>query len=136
LLFTKTAVIIGLLYNYLPFMVIPIFATLHRFNFALIDAASDLGASKIKSFLTITFPMSWPGIITGCILVFTPTFGEFIVPDLLGGAKNLMLGNLIKMQFLETRDWPFGAALTVVATVIALSIIVIFQRVIVKKWIV
>jgi spermidine/putrescine transport system permease protein len=128
LLFTRTSVITGLLYNYLPFMILPIYASLHRFDFALIAAAKDLGAAKFEAFKTITLPLSVPGLMAGILLVFVPSFGEFVVPDLLGGAKNIMLGNLIKMQFLEARNWPFGAAVTVVVTAIIFVVILMFRK--------
>jgi spermidine/putrescine transport system permease protein len=127
LLFTEQAVMIGLLYNYLPFMVLPLYGSLHRFDFALIDAAKDLGANRLQCFLNITLPLCRSGISAGLMLVFIPSLGEFVIPDLLGGAKNMMLGNLIKMQFFEARNWPFGAALTVMLTVVIFLIMGCFR---------
>jgi spermidine/putrescine transport system permease protein len=128
LLFTQQSVFIGLLYNYLPFMILPIYAALHRFDNRLLDAAHDLGASSMRSFWTITLPLSRSGVVAGCLLVFIPSLGEFVVPDLLGGAKNMMIGNLIKMQFLESRDWPQGAALTMSFVALTLVGLLTYRR--------
>lgn len=128
ILFTQTAVIIGLVYGYLPFMVLPLFASLDKLDPALAAAAEDLGASPLKRFLHVTLPLTRPGILAGCILVFVPTFGAFITPDLLGGAKNMMIGNLIKDQFLSARDWPFGSALSFVVMAIVMGLLYFYIR--------
>jgi spermidine/putrescine transport system permease protein len=112
ILFTETAVIIGLVYTYLPFMVLPIYVSVEKLDQRLLDAARDLGATSAQVFRNVTLPLTRPGVISGCILVFVPCLGAYITPDLLGGAKSLMMGNLIQMQFLSARDWPFGAALS------------------------
>lgn len=112
ILFTEIAVVIGLVYTYLPFMVLPIYVSVEKLDHRLIDAARDLGATSRQIFKNITLPLTRAGVISGCILVFVPCLGAYITPDLLGGAKSLMMGNLIQMQFLAARDWPFGAALS------------------------
>ncbi len=118
LLFTNSAVMIGLVYNLLPFMILPLYANLEKFDNRLIEAARDLGAGKIRTFTKIILPLSLPGIVAGSILVFLPAMTLFYIPDLLGGAKALLLGNLIENQFLLTNDWPLGSAISVTLTVI------------------
>ncbi|MEN9228614.1 MAG: ABC transporter permease [Gloeomargarita sp. HHBFW_bins_205] len=113
LLFTPLAVGIGLVYGYLPFMVLPLYSTLEKFDFTLVWAAQDLGANFWQVFYWVLLPLSARGITAGCLLVFIPAVGSFIIPDLLGGAKSLMVGNLVQSQFLKTLDWPLGAALSV-----------------------
>ena len=117
LLFTPTAVVICLVYVHLPFMVLPLYANLEKHDLALLDAAQDLGASRWQRFLKVTLPLSMPGIYAGSTLVFIPVLGMFAVPDLIGGTRGIMIGNLIKQQFLESRDWPFGSVLSMVLTV-------------------
>lgn len=104
---------LGMVTNYLPFMVIPLYVALEKLDFTLIEAAKDLGASSWTAIRKVVLPLSKHGIITGAILVFTPALGEFVIPDLLGGARTMMIGNLITEQFLKARNWPFGAALSV-----------------------
>ena len=114
LLYTPGAVLVGLVYWYLPFMVYPLYASLEKFDFALLDAAHDLGASRTTAFRRILWPLTLPGAATGCLLVFVESLGAFVVPDLLGGAKSMMLGNLIQQRFLSIpQDWPLGAAVAV-----------------------
>lgn len=108
---TPLAVWFGMVTNYLPFMVLPLYGSLRRFDFTLVEAALDLGASTWSTFWRVLLPGTQAGVISGCILVFVPTLGEFMIPDLLGGARSMMLGNLIAEQFFKARDWPFGAAL-------------------------
>jgi spermidine/putrescine transport system permease protein len=117
LLFTNTAVIIGLVYNLLPFMILPLYANLERFDDRLVEAAKDLGANRFTTFTRVILPMSLPGIISGSILVFLPAMTLFYIPDLLGGAKSLLLGNLIENQFLLTHNWPLGAAISISLTI-------------------
>jgi spermidine/putrescine transport system permease protein len=112
LLYTPTAVLIGLVYSYLPFMVLPIFASLEKLDWRLVEAAFDLGARRWQTLRRIVVPLAMPGIAAGCILVFVPGLGAFITPELLGGGKALMIGNLIQSQFGAARNWPFGAALS------------------------
>jgi spermidine/putrescine transport system permease protein len=123
LLFTPFAVVICLIYVQLPFMVLPLYANLEKHDPALLDAAQDLGASGWQRFWRVTFPLSLPGIYAGIALVFIPVLGIFAVPDILGGTRGIMIGNLIKQEFLEARDWPFGSALSIVLTVSAMLIV-------------
>lgn len=126
ILFTNVAVGIGLVYNLLPFMILPIYVNLERFNFSLIEAAKDLGASGATIFLKIIIPLSLPGILGGITLVFLPAMTLFYISDLLGGAKALLLGNLIEGQFLMENNWPRGAATSIMLTVIMGVFIVIY----------
>ncbi len=122
LLFSPIAVVIGLVYVHLPFMVLPLYANLEKHDPALLDAARDLGANAWQRFWRITFPLSLPGVYAGAALVFIPALGIFAIPDILGGPDDSLIGNVIKQQFLETRDWPFGSVLSIVLTVAALSL--------------
>jgi spermidine/putrescine transport system permease protein len=112
LLNNEFAIILGLVYGYLPLMILPIYASIERLNPELREASADLGGSSIRTFLRVTLPLTLPGIAAGCIFVFVPSLGNFIVPELLGGGLTSMVGNLIQQQFLRARDWPFGAALS------------------------
>ncbi|MGB3512646.1 MAG: ABC transporter permease [Microcoleaceae cyanobacterium] len=129
LLFTPFAVTIGLVYGYLPFMILPLYATIERFDFFLLEAAQDLGANDLRTFLRVIIPLTTRGIIAGCLLVFIPAFGAFITPDILGGAKTMMVGNLIQNQFIEARNWPFGSALSILLMVIVLIPVIIYFRI-------
>ncbi len=120
LLFSSFAVLICLVYVHLPFMVLPLYANLEKHDQALLDAAQDLGANAWQRFWRITFPLSLPGVYAGAALVFIPALGIFAIPDILGGPDDSLIGNVIKQQFLETRDWPFGSVLSIVLTVSAL----------------
>jgi len=122
LLFSSFAVLVCLVYVHLPFMVLPLYANLEKHDQALLDAAQDLGASAWQRFWRITFPLSLPGVYAGAALVFIPALGIFAIPDILGGPDDTLIGNLIKQQFLETRDWPFGSVLSIVLTVAALAL--------------
>ena len=113
LLYSKFAVIFGLSYILLPFMILPIYSSMEKLDFKLLDAAKDLGANATERLLRITLPLTLPGIIAGCLMVILPAMGMFFVADLLGGSKHALLGNVIKNQFIQTRDWPFGAALSI-----------------------
>ncbi len=117
LMYTETAVMIGLVYVLLPFMILPLYSAIEKLDHTYLEAARDLGANKIQSFLRIVLPLTLPGIIGGCLLVFLPALGMFYVSDLLGGAKNLLIGNVIKSQVLNIRDWPFGAATSIALTI-------------------
>lgn len=123
LLFTNTAVIIGLVYNLLPFMILPIMTNVERLDGRLVDAARDLGASKITTFRKIIIPLTMPGIISGCILVFLPAMTLFYISDILGGAKSMLLGNLIENQFLIAENWPMGSAFSAVLTLVLAALI-------------
>ncbi|WP_147822371.1 spermidine/putrescine ABC transporter permease PotB [Salidesulfovibrio onnuriiensis] len=119
-MYTETAVFIGMTYTLLPFMILPIFSSVEKLDNRLLEAAGDLGASKYKTFRHVTLPLTMPGIIAGCMMVFLPALGMFYIPDLLGGGKNLLVGNFIKNQFLVSRNWPAGAAASVVLTMLML----------------
>ena len=120
LLFSAFAVLTCLVYVHLPFMVLPLYANLEKHDRALLDAAQDLGANAWNRFWRVTFPLSLPGVYAGAALVFIPALGIFAIPDILGGPNDTMIGNLIKTQFLETRDWPFGSVLSIALTAAAL----------------
>ena len=126
--YTNFAVGIGLVYSYLPFMVLPIYAAIERFDFRLVEAAYDLYAGRWTIMREIILPLAKPGIIAGSLLVFIPSLGAFIAPDLLGGGKNLMIGNLIALQFQSARNWPFGAAAAVILMTIVLLALMYFVR--------
>lgn len=117
LLFTEGAVAVGLAYGYLPYMVLPLYASIEKLDRSLVEAARDLGANAFRTFREVILPATWPGVVAGCVLVFIPSLGAFVTPDLLGGARTPMIGNLIKTQFLTARDWPFGAALSLAVMV-------------------
>lgn len=114
------SVIFGMVTNYLPFMVLPLYVCLEKFDFSLLEAGRDLGASSYQLVTRILLPMTKPGIVTGTLLVFTPALGEFLIPDMLGGAKTMLIGNLIIDQFLKMRDWPFGSALSILLMVVVI----------------
>ncbi|MDG4594987.1 MAG: spermidine/putrescine ABC transporter permease PotB [Candidatus Contendobacter sp.] len=118
LLYTEPAVIAGMLYALLPFMILPLYAVLEKLDRRLIEAARDLGAGRVTIFRRIILPLTLPGIVAGCLLTFLPGLGMFYVADLLGGARAMLVGNLIRDQFLSARDWPFGAAASVLLTVL------------------
>jgi spermidine/putrescine transport system permease protein len=126
---TGFAVWLGMVTNYLPFMVLPLYVSLEKFDFALLEAARDLGASAFHQLTRILIPMNKPGIITGTIFVFTPALGEFVIPDLLGGARVMLAGNLITEQFLKTRDWPFGSALSLLLMVVVMGSLIVYLKV-------
>lgn len=126
---TDLAVQIGLFYSYLPFMVLPIYAAVERYNFALSEAAADLYASRWTTLREIVLPVVRPGIVAGCILVFVPSLGSFLAPDLLGGAKNFMIGSLIDEQFRGSQgNWPFGAAVSMVLMTLVMAVLLIYAR--------
>ncbi|WP_162963076.1 ABC transporter permease, partial [Pseudomonas aeruginosa] len=116
LMFTPFAVILCMVYVPLPFMILPLYANLEKHDPALLDAAQDLGAGRWQRFWRVTFPLSLPGVAAGAALVFIPVLGMFAIPDLVGGTDGIMIGNLIKSQFLDSRDWPFGSALSIALT--------------------
>ncbi|UWS03955.1 ABC transporter permease subunit [Phaeobacter inhibens] len=125
---TNTAVYIGIVYTYLPFMILPIYSALERLDGSLIEAAEDLGCSRIEAFWLVTIPLSRAGIIAGCFLVFIPTLGEFVIPSLLGGSDTLMIGKVLWEEFFSNRDWPVASAVAVVLLLILIVPIVLFQR--------
>ncbi|MFN8195980.1 MAG: ABC transporter permease [Nocardioidaceae bacterium] len=122
LLYTKGAVVTGLVYAYLPLMILPIYASVARLDPELREASANLGANRLTTFLRVTLPLSLPGVITGCIFVFVPSMGNFVIPELLGGGKTVMVGNLIRDQFLKARDWPFGATLALIMVVFLVAL--------------
>ena len=128
IMYTEQAVILGLVYILLPFMVMPLYSSLEKLDSALLEAARDLGASKLQTFWRIILPLTLPGIVAGSLLVLLPAMGLFFVADLLGGAKNLLIGNVIKSQFLNIRDWPFGAATSIVLTLVMGLLLLIYWR--------
>ncbi|HET9333603.1 MAG TPA: ABC transporter permease [Gemmatimonadota bacterium] len=128
LLYTPGAVLAGLVYGYLPFMVLPVYASLEKLDPALLEAAESLGARPVARFVRVTLPLSMPGVVAGCLLVFIPSLGAFLTPDLLGGAKQVMVGNLIQQQFGAARDWPFGSAVSFVLIALVLAAVYAFQR--------
>ncbi|HEX7971238.1 MAG TPA: ABC transporter permease [Thiobacillus sp.] len=121
LLFSPFAVLVGMVYVHLPFMILPLYANLERHDPVLLDAAQDLGASAWRRFWRVTWPLSLPGIYSGSALVFIPVLGVFAIPEILGGTGDILIGNLIKEQFLGTRDWPFGSTLSIMLTLAVLA---------------
>ena len=129
MLYTPLAVIVGMTYLYLPLMILPIYAALEKVDNNLVEASLDLGSSAWKSLKTISIPLAMPGILIGLIFVFVPSMGNFVVPELLGGGKTVMIGNLVRDQFLKARDWPFGATFALILTIILVILISIQSRV-------
>lgn len=128
LLYTPTAVVIGLVYAYLPFMILPIYGSAEKLDNSLIEAAYDLGAGPLRAFSSVIVPLTLPGVAAGTLLVFVPAIGMFAITDLMGGAKVPMIGNVIQNQFLQARDWPFGAALGVIFMLMFAVTYVILQH--------
>jgi spermidine/putrescine transport system permease protein len=128
LLFNQPAVLMGLLYGYFPFMVLPLYSNLEKLDWSLLEAAADLGANAWRSTLRVLIPLSMPGIVSGSIIVFIPTLGAYVTPDLLGGAKVALLGNLLQQQFMTVRDWPFGSAIGFLMMAIMLAATLLYFR--------
>ena len=128
LLYTDTAVYIGMVYSYLPYMILPLYANLVKLDMRLLEAASDLGAKKWQGFVDVTLPLSMPGIIAGCLLVFIPAIGEYVIPALLGGADTLMIGRVLFDEFFLNRDWPVASAVAIVLLLLLVMPIVYFQK--------
>jgi len=128
LLYTDTAVYIGMVYSYLPYMILPLYANLVKLDIRLLEAASDLGAKKWQGFVDVTLPLSIPGIIAGCLLVFIPAIGEYVIPALLGGADTLMIGRVLFDEFFLNRDWPVASAVAIVLLLLLVLPIVYFQK--------
>ena len=128
LLYTDTAVYIGMVYSYLPYMILPLYANLVKLDIRLLEAASDLGAKKWQGFIDVTLPLSIPGIIAGCLLVFIPAIGEYVIPALLGGADTLMIGRVLFDEFFLNRDWPVASAVAIVLLLLLVLPIVYFQK--------
>jgi len=125
---TNGAIIVGLVYGWLPDMVLPCYAAIERLDFSLVEAAQDLYANRLKSFLRVILPLTMPGIVAGSVLVFIPSLGAYITPDLLGGAKSIMIGNVIYSQFMSARDYPFGSAISFVLMAVMLVGTLIYFR--------
>ncbi|MEP1209106.1 MAG: ABC transporter permease subunit [Rhizobiaceae bacterium] len=125
---TNVAVYIGIVYSYLPFMVLPLYANLEKQDHSLLEAANDLGCTSRQAFWKITWPLSMPGVIAGCFLVFIPTVGEFVIPSLLGGSETLMIGRTLYDEFFQNRDWPVSSAVAVILLLILIIPIMLFQR--------
>ena len=129
ILYTDTAVLIGMVYVYLPLMVLPLYAAVERFDMRLLEAAHDLYAGRLQALRRVVLPVIRPGIVAGCILVFVPSLGAYVTPRLLGGGKNMMIGNFIELQFGQGRNWPLGAALSLILLVIVGSALVALTRI-------
>lgn len=125
---TNTAVYIGIVYTYLPFMILPVYASLERMDPSLLEAAEDLGCSRMTAFWHVTWPLARPGVIAGCFLVFIPTVGEFVIPSLLGGSDTLMIGKVLWEEFFNNRDWPVASSVAIILLLILIIPIVLFQR--------
>ena len=125
---TEWAVQLGIVYAYLPFMVLPLYASLEKLDTSLLEAAADLGAKPFAAFLTVTLPLSLPGIVAGCLLVFIPAVGEFVIPDLLGGTNTLMIGKVLWDEFFTNADWPLASAVAICLLVLLVGPIALFQR--------
>ncbi len=125
ILYTPAAVVLGMVYVMVPFMFLPLFAAVDNLDRAQIEASLDLGANRIQTFLKVVLPQTLPGIMGGAVIVFIPSVGNFIVPDVLGGAKGLMIGNLVEQQFLSSRNWPFGSALSMIIMTVVLAVLLV-----------
>lgn len=128
LLYNEGAVMLGMIYALLPFMILPIYVSIEQLDHRLLEAASDLGAKPFTAFHKITLPLTMPGVAAGTILVFISSLGMFVVPDVMGGAKSALVGNLIQNQFLSARDWPFGSALSIMLAILSLVLITLYYR--------
>ncbi|ABZ84833.1 spermidine/putrescine abc transporter, permease protein [Heliomicrobium modesticaldum Ice1] len=130
LLYNPAAVQLGMVYTHLPFMVLPVYVSLEQLDRRLLEASYDLGGTPWQTFRHVTLPLTLPGIVAGSILVFVSSLGMFVVPDIMGGAKSALIGNLIQNQFLSARDWPFGSALSILLTLFSLVLIFLYYRVV------
>lgn len=125
ILYTPTAVVLGMVYVMVPFMFLPLYSAVDNLDRAQIEASLDLGANRLQTFLKVVLPQTLPGIMGGAVIVFIPSVGNFVVPDVLGGAKGLMIGNLVEQQFLSSRNWPFGSALSMIIMAVVLTVLLI-----------
>jgi spermidine/putrescine transport system permease protein len=128
MIYTEGAIIVGMVYIFIPFMFLPVYASVEKLDWSLVRASQDLGANGFQTFLRVIVPLTMPGIIGGSIIVFIPALGNFVVPVVLGGAKVLMLGNLVEQQFLSARNWPFGAALAMMVMTAVLALLFLYVR--------
>ena len=133
IIFTERAVITGMVYIMVPFMFLPLYASIEKLDRGLLEASQDLGATRTQTFLRIILPLTMPGIVGGSIIVFIPSLGNFIVPDVLGGAKVLMMGNLVEQQFLSARNWPFGATVAMLIMATVLVFLLIYVHAVVRR---
>ena len=125
ILYTPTAVVVGMVYVMIPFMFLPLYASVDNLDRAQVEASLDLGANRVQTFLKVVLPQTLPGIMGGAVIVFIPAVGNFVVPDVLGGATGLMIGNLVEQQFLSARNWPFGSALSMIIMAVVLTVLLI-----------
>ncbi|KZL17111.1 ABC transporter permease subunit [Pseudovibrio sp. Ad37] len=125
---TDTAIYIGIVYSYLPFMVLPLYAVLEKLDISLLEAATDLGCSPLKAFWVITLPLSLSGVWAGCFLVFIPAVGEFVIPDILGGSSTIMIGKTLWVEFFSNRDWPVASAVAILLLLMLILPIILFQK--------
>jgi putrescine transport system permease protein len=125
---TDTAIYIGIVYSYLPFMILPLYAVLEKLDISLLEAATDLGCSPLKAFWVITLPLSLPGVWAGCFLVFIPAVGEFVIPDILGGSSTIMIGKTLWVEFFSNRDWPVASAVAILLLLMLILPIILFQK--------
>ena len=128
LMYTDFAIFVGLTYSYLPFMILPLYASLERMDMDLVEAAQDLGASRSRAFWDVTWPLARPGVIAGCLLVFIPAMGEYVIPYLLGGSESLLIGRVLFDEFFVNRDWPLASAVAVILLLLLVVPIVLLQR--------
>ncbi|WP_431923611.1 ABC transporter permease [Nonomuraea jabiensis] len=129
LLYKQGTIVVGLLYSYLPLMVLPLYSAIERLDPQLREASANLGASAFTTFRKVTLPLTVPGVMTGCLFVFVPSFGNFVIPEILGGSKSIMVGNLIRDQFLKARDWPFGSTLALALIAVLIVLLLVQARV-------
>ena len=129
ILYNNGAMMLGMVYALLPFMITSIYNSVEKLDWTVVEASRDLGASPFKAFLTVTVPLTVPGIVAGCVLVFVPSMGLFFISDLLGGGKTLLLGNLIKNEFMQARNWPMGATLSIAMLVFTTVFIYLYKKV-------
>jgi spermidine/putrescine transport system permease protein len=127
LMYTDTAVLLGLVYLMLPFMILPLYANIEKLDYRLVEASRDLGAGPFNTFIAVIFPLTLPGIVAGCIMVFVPTMGLFYVASLLGGSKKLLIGNLIQHQFLVSQNWPLGSAMSTALIGILVAMLILYR---------
>ncbi len=128
IMFTESAVMIGLVYGYLPFAVLPLYASIEQLDFNFVQAAQDLGANNVKVFLRVILPLTMPGVVAAGIITFIPTMGAYVTPDLMGGGNTFLIGNLLQQQFMTVRDWPFGSALGIILMVMVLAATLLYFR--------
>ena len=128
LVYNQTGALIGLIYMLLPFMILPLYSSIEKLDASLLEAAQDLGAKPVISFLKVTLPLTKPGIFAGCVMVFIPSMGLYFITDLMGGSKTLVIGNLIKNQFITARNWPLGAAMSVILMLITLLMLQMYRK--------